>query len=82
MPKLHRCPECGQSHSGFTDRCGECLANVTTNVTPDRDAAPTSVTTNVTGRGFGSGKGRARIHGSNAERQAAYRLRAIPEKES
>lgn len=34
-----------------------------------------NVTANVTGRGGGTGKGRQRVHGTNAGRQAAYRQR-------
>jgi len=25
MTKLHRCPECGRSHTGLTLICGDCL---------------------------------------------------------
>lgn len=89
QPKLHECPGCGRSHTGFTEKCGDCLVapsksvarriaaqtNVTTNVTPDTDVTIVKPPTNVTKRGFGSGKGRPREHKGNAVRQAAYRGR-------
>lgn len=24
-PKLHKCPECGRQHTGFTRKCSECM---------------------------------------------------------
>lgn len=69
--KLKKCPSCGREHTGLTETCGDCqreaLTNVTTIVTAPKIEALAS------GRGFGTGKGRPRIHKSNADRQKAWR---------
>lgn len=26
-PKLHKCPECKRQHTGFTEICGDCIAD-------------------------------------------------------
>lgn len=44
---------------------------------PDTGVTVVKPPTNVTHRGFGSGAGRPRLHGSNATRQRAYRGRHV-----
>lgn len=59
----------GHGYAGYLETCPFCVT--TANVKP----TDTNVTTNVTGRGFGSGCGRKKAHSSNARRQRAYRER-------
>jgi len=70
MTKLHRCPKCGRSHTGFMDNCAECLRVqfVAENVTKIPKLQPNNVTP-VTKRG------RPRQFRNNAEKQKAYRQR-------
>ena len=86
--KRHRCPECRGFHTGFTDKCGGCLAEAgfrrspvygTEIVIPRLESVGTAVTKSrvesVTGTHGGRrpGAGRKRKHASNAARQAAWR---------
>jgi len=76
MTKLHRCPKCGRSHTGFMDNCAECL-----NPTPEGALviADETVTEFLTGRPNNvtpvTKRGRPRQFRNNAEKQKAYRQR-------
>jgi len=77
MPKIHRCPECGRSHTGFTEKCRDCyygsypvaLAASVQDAKETQDHKPV-LRNCVTKR-----RGRPRVHKDNAERQKAYRGR-------
>ena len=84
--KRHRCPECGESHMGFTELCGFCLASmVVEGVRTGKIKGPFPVTQsssveNVTAPlesvshgGKRQGAGRKRKYESNAARLRAWR---------
>jgi hypothetical protein len=78
---MSRCPKCGRSAtwSARWRQCSGCGYDqgALSGLKAARQPPATNVTqpTNVTRRGFGSGSGREKVHGSPAEKQRAYRVR-------
>jgi len=80
MPKIHRCPECGRSHTAFSNRCSDCLAEFRLvpvelpRLGPNLPIGPVTNSETKSNRGGKRpGAGRPRIHKDNAERQKAWR---------
>ena len=79
MGKFHRCPDCGRSHAGFTELCGDCL-DYGSRLVEGSEAQVAGITPLVTIMGGKEAnnvthRGRPRQYRNNAERQAAYRGR-------
>ena len=76
MPKLHRCPDCGREHSGFTEKCRDCFygSQVTVAEASVEDARATRGY-EPTLRNCVTKRGRPRQYRNNAEKQAAWRQR-------
>jgi len=78
MTKLHRCPECGRSHTGFTERCGDCLSRAAPKNWLEQgveDARETHDYKPVLRNCVTKRRGRPRVHKDNAEKQRAWRER-------